>query len=78
MEVAGLSVALITLSVSIVQAAREIKDTISRFQDTPKELNSLIRELDSLLDSAARIDAMRALAKTDGVMSERESRRWNV
>lgn len=77
MEAAGLSVALVTLPVSIVQAAREIKDMINSFHNAPRELNGLATELDSLLGSAARVDALAALGKDGGILSEREVRRWN-
>jgi hypothetical protein len=77
MEAAGLSVALVTLPVSVLQGIREIKDIISRFNNRPSELNGLSIELDTVLASAARIDALAALGAIENIFSETEARQFN-
>ncbi|KAK5659057.1 hypothetical protein OQA88_1144 [Cercophora sp. LCS_1] len=77
MEAAGLSVALVTLPVAIIQAAREIRETISRFQNASKELSGLAAELDSLLDCAARINTLGSLEKDTRILNQITVQQWN-
>lgn len=58
MEIAGLSVALVTLPVSVIQSIKQIREGIERFRKSSEETTAIAERPDTLLNCASRLQVI--------------------
>lgn len=77
MEIAGLSVALATLPVSVIQSIKQIKEGVERFYKCSEETAAIAERLSTLLNCASRLQLLATSIDRGRGLADPDREMWN-